>query len=139
MKYLVKGDHPIFGRPDKIFEDYDKAVKYKDVLLDTGFCNVELKIIEEEENDEEVREMINYFISEMNRKVIDILKLTGEDLETVEKYIESMVNKTPWFQSNMEVIDAVLEYIHVTGNFPKHDGFKTLEEINDFLSDKEDE
>jgi formylmethanofuran dehydrogenase subunit E len=42
MEILVKGDHPIFKRPDKVFKDPELAKEYFNELLEVGYENVEM-------------------------------------------------------------------------------------------------
>ena len=46
MTVIVKGDHPIFKRPDKVFENETLAKEFAGILLEAGFDNVVIEPLE---------------------------------------------------------------------------------------------
>ena len=40
MRVIVRGDHPIFKRPDKVFTDDELAKEYAGELIHAGYENV---------------------------------------------------------------------------------------------------
>jgi len=47
--YKVRGDHPLFKRPDKTGMKFDEAEEYAEELADAGYENIVIR----EENDNE--------------------------------------------------------------------------------------
>lgn len=63
MRILVKGDHPIFSRPDKIFNDPFLAGEYFNELFEAGYENLEMKPMDL--SDKETKELVDKIIAEV--------------------------------------------------------------------------
>lgn len=63
MRILVKGDHPIFSRPDKIFKDPFLAGEYFNELFEAGYDNIQMKPMDLTEK--ETKELADEIIAEV--------------------------------------------------------------------------
>ena len=50
MIYMVRADHPIFARPDKLFSDKKEANNYAHFLEDFGYENVKVESQEKKDD-----------------------------------------------------------------------------------------
>ena len=68
MKILVKGNHHVLGRGDKVFDDIEMAKEYEGGLIHFGYDNVEMvpKLSQDE-------------IAELSKKVLPDVMMFGDD------------------------------------------------------------
>lgn len=74
MRFKIVGDHPIFARPDKTFDNHEDAAAYYHELFEFGYDNLEMVPVYENDDLNKLSEKVLPDVLRSNFKLLNHVK-----------------------------------------------------------------